>query len=532
MNFKVYRLLIILLVVFSLANCAKRGRPTGGPKDETEPILVSASPKQESTFFNSKKIKISFDEYIKLKDINKTLIISPPFKKSPEITPVGTASKVITIKLFDTLKENTTYTINFGNSVEDNNEGNKLGDFKYVFSTGSYIDSLATSGDVTDAFSRKTDSELLVMLYEMDSTFTDSIIYKEKPMYVTSTLDSTNFNLTNLKGGKYLLLALKQPNNNYIYNPKSDKIAFLKEPLILPNDTVFELSLFKEILPFKFIKAIETSKGHIVFAYQGDPTNFNIQLLDSVPTNFNSEIVFEKDQDTLNYWFKTIEKDSLQFKIANKNYIDTVTVKLKTSKRDSLQLKSNIGSIINFRDTFSIASNIPISKIDASKISVVNVDTIAVPFKAYSDSYKKNIYIHFEKEYNNQYEIKLFPKAVTDAFENVNDTLSYKTKTKEIEDYGILNLSITNVTGPMIIQLITEKDELIATEFIKTDQVISFKNLPPKTYIARAIFDTNDNGKWDTGNFLQKIYPEKVTYYKKSIELRANWDQNEIFKLN
>ena len=533
MKYHFFKFLVFIFLVLSFTNCAKRGRPTGGEKDETAPILMSATPAHESIEFNATKIKINFDEYIKFKDLNKKLIISPPLKNKPEITPVGTASKVITIKLLDTLKENTTYTINFGNSILDNNEGNMIESFKYVFSTGKHLDSLKISGDITDAFSRKTDSEILVMLYKVDSTFNDSIVYKEKPTYVTSTLDSTNFELTNLKEGKYLLMALKQPNNNYIYSPRQDKIGFYNELITLPTDTTFQISLLKEINDFKLIRAIETTQGHIVFGYEGDKTNLSIKLLDTLATSvsFKPEIVFEKDKDTLSYWFQEIEKDSLIFEVSNLNFKDTVTVRLKSTKKDSLFIKSTINATLNPRDTFAINSSIPISKIDTTKISIVDKDTIAVPFASILNSYKTNLYLNFDKNFDQQYSVNILPKAIYDVFGNTNDTLAYTVKTKTIEDYGVINLQVNNVTSPVIIQVITEKDDLIASKKINSNQLLSFKYLLPKNYIIRAIFDDNENGKWDTGNYLLKIQPEKVLYFEKLIELRANWDDNETFQL-
>ena len=531
MNYRFFKFFIIALLVLSFSNCAKTGRPIGGEKDETPPILMSATPPQESVEFDATKIRIYFDEYVKFKDLNKQLIISPPLKNTPEITPTGSASKFITIKLFDTLKENTTYTINFGNSILDNNEGNVIKSFKYVFSTGEYLDSLKITGDITDAFSRKTDSEILVMLYKMDSTFNDSIIYKEKPTYVTSTLDSTNFELTNLKEGKYLLMALKQPSNNYIYTPKQDKIGFFSQPITLPIDTTFEISLFSEIQKFKLVKAIETTKGHIVFGYQGAKDNLAIRLLDTLPTDFKSETIFEQGKDTLSYWFRDIKKDSLLFEVTNSNYIDTVTVKLRTSKRDTLFLKSTIGKTLDPRDTFAISSTIPIAKFDTTKITIINKDSIKVPYTSILNPYKNKLYLNFKKEFKENYSIKIMPNAIFDVFENTNDTLSYKVNTKKLEDYGIITLNITDVKSSVIIQITTEEDVLVATKRIKEDQVVIFKNLPPKKYIVRAIFDDNDNGKWDPGDFLLKLQPERTVYYKDFIKLRANWDRPIDFSI-
>ena len=185
-----------------MSSCAKRGNITGGLKDTLSPILKSSFPKNLSTNFNGKEIKLVFDEYVKLKNINKQLIISPPMKNQPEILPTN-ASKVITIKLKDTLQPNTTYSLNFGQSIEDNNEGNPYSQFKYVFSTGAYIDSLKINVKVKDALEKKTDNFVSVMLYEINEKFNDSTIFRLSfhctfsfSNFVTSScLYSTNFAL-------------------------------------------------------------------------------------------------------------------------------------------------------------------------------------------------------------------------------------------------------------------------------------------------------------------------------------------------
>ncbi len=247
MKYRIYKILLLLVLSLFITNCAKRGRPTGGLLDSIAPILVSANPDNNTINFKAKKIKISFDEYIKLKDVSKQLVISPPQKYDPIITPLGTASKFISIKILDTLDANTTYVFNFGNSVVDNNEENELGNFKYVFSTGSYIDSLNIIGEVTNPMMKNPLKNVNVMLYEYNESYTDSIIYKEKPRYIANTLDSTLFELTNLRAGKYLLIALKDANNNKIYNPTVDIIGFINDTLIIPTDKQYNFTLFNEI---------------------------------------------------------------------------------------------------------------------------------------------------------------------------------------------------------------------------------------------------------------------------------------------
>lgn len=163
------------------------------------------------------------------------------------ITPLGGASRSIRISIEDTLEPNTTYVFNFGNSVVDNNESNPFRFFKYVMSTGTYIDSLTVKGEIRDALQQKPDEFVTVMLYEADSTYKDSIIYKTVPRYVTNTLDSsTTFELTNVRAGKYRLAALKDDASNYTFQPDKDKVAFYDQVIEVPKDTSYILTLFME----------------------------------------------------------------------------------------------------------------------------------------------------------------------------------------------------------------------------------------------------------------------------------------------
>lgn len=521
-----------VIVILILNSCARRGRPTGGEKDKDAPIMITAEPSHKSTHFKGKKIRINFDEYIKLKDINKELVISPPMENQPIIIPVGTASKFIDIKILDTLKENTTYTFNFGNSVEDNNEGNTLEQFKYVFSTGDYIDSLSVSGKVFDAFNKKPDENISILLYEVTKKFNDSIIYKERPSYVGNTLDSIGFELTNLKEGKYLMIALNDANNNYKFDPKIDKIGFISDYITLPTDSSYNITLFKEELPFKLMRASEIKKGHIYFGYQGNATGIEIEPLNINLKDFKSALVYEKDKDSVSYWFTPIKKDSILFKVSHKSVVDTVTVKLRAKEIDSLLVSSEIRGVLNLRDTFSLSTNIPINKIDKSKITLLDKDSTKVNFTTFLDKSKKKLKLNFEKKYNNRYQFSLLPSAIEDLFRNVNDTLNFTVTTKHPDDYGAINITLHDVKKfPIIVELVDADFNLIKKMYSTENKVFKFKNLIPKNYMIRVIYDTNKNGKWDTGNFLKRIKPEKVIYFKKSIEIRALWVKNEDFYL-
>lgn len=523
-----FRFIILSISILTLANCARTGRPEGGPRDEEAPLFVTSKPPYETINFDKKEIELNFNEFIKLKDLNKQLIVSPPLKTPLVVSPQGSASKFLTLKILDTLLQNTTYIINFGNAIEDNNEGNKLESFKYVFSTGKYIDSLTTAGEVKDAYLSEKQKNINVLLYKIDSTFNDSIVFKKKPNYVTNTLDTASFNFSNLKRGKYLMIALKEASSDYIFNPKLDKIGFYTDTISLPKDSIIKkpLVLFKETQPYRFIRGKEISKGKIEFGFEGKTTDLKVKIISDTPKDFKSISKLEMDKDTLNYWFTPIETDSLNFIVSNEKFLDTVTIRLRKKKMDSLILSSSIGRTLHFRDTFFIKANNPIVKIDTSKITLINKDTLAIKYSSFISSKENKIGFIFDKKPVNNYSLKVLPSAIKDIFEQQNDTLNYNFSTKEIEDYGRITVNIVNQTSEnLIIELLEGKDKnnLVERRFIKTSKELVFNLLEPKSYYIRAIVDKNKNNKWDTGNYLQKLQPERIIYFAEELKLRANY---------
>lgn len=529
-----YNYFFVCISILLLTNCARTGSPSGGPKDEDAPLFVTSTPPYGSTNFNKKEIKLSFNEFITLKDVSKQLIVSPPLKIPLSITPQGSATKSLKLKILDTLKENTTYILNFGNAVQDNNEGNKIEDFKYIFSTGNYIDSLTLKGTVKDAYYGTSTKNANILLYKIDSTFNDSIIFKKKPNYVTTTKDSINFKFTNLKKGKYLMISLVEKSNDYLFNPRTDKIGIYKDTIILPQDSIIKkpLAFFKELPEYKFIRAKEVSKGKIVFGYQGSLDNFNVKLLSKTPKDYLAISKFEPNKDTLNYWFKNIETDSLNFIVSNDIFLDTVTVKLRKKKIDSLTLSASTRDILHLKDTFFVNTNNPILNIDKSKLSLKINDSIPLNFETAISKTKNSIAFIFQQKPMQNYKLSMFPEALEDIFECKNDTINYNFKTLEIEDYGKITLDIVNKTSENLIIELLEKDKIIERKFIIDSKNLIFDFLKPSKYSIRAVIDSNKNKKWDTGNYLEKRLPEQIIYFKKDLELRANYYLNEKFTVN
>ena len=530
------QLVIVSLLLLVVVNCAKRGTPTGGPKDVTPPVLVSADPPNYSTNFEGDEVRIYFDEYIKLKDLNKNLIVSPPMDPKASITPMGSASRFIDIKLVDTLLENTTYVFNFGESVTDNNEGNPFSFFKYVFSTGDYIDSLKVVGVIRDALLQEADNYVTVMLYEADSTYSDSIIYKEVPRYITNTLDSSNvFEITNVKAGRYKLAALKDADNNYTFQPAKDKIAFYDTFIEVPSDSVYVLNLFTEVLDAEVSRPKQASAQRITFPYKGNPDSVKIDLLSARPEGFKSLVTYKRGQDSLQYWFAPkIESDSLVFKTLANKKVDTTFLRLRNLKRDTLQVNAVSTSLV-LEEDFMLNSTIPIVAADSSKIKIQRSDsTYITDFKTQLFPEKLQLSLKFDTEEKQSYEIVMLPDALTDFYGNKSDTLSFRATTKEYSDYGEFDITLQGAAEVQhIVQLVTEKGDVKREQIGAVGQKeFKFDRIEPGTYFARIIVDLNANGKYDTGSYLKQRQPEEVLYYPSKLDIRSGWYPKETFILN
>lgn len=532
---KLKYIVVLLFIASFFTNCAKRGTITGGPKDSIAPKIIGSFPKNFSTNFKGNEIKINFDELIKVKDISKQLIISPPMKKQPIIAPQGSASKFISIKIADTLQENTTYSFNFGQSISDNNENNPYSQFKYVFSTGSYIDSLSVGGTIKDAFAQKPDNFVSVLLYDA-KTFSDSTIYKEMPLYITNTLDSLKlFSLENLKEGQYQIIALKDVAGNNKFDPKSDKIGFFNEPITVPTKTVYELELFAEKLSFKSEKPTQESNNKLYLGFSGDAKNTKITAKNNgkeIPIRFTK--FPEKNKDSLQIFFPTTVKDSIEINVENANYSKQFTTKIKTYKEaDSLSIDNKTGNVLSFRNAFILTTKTPLNSIDESKINIRRKDSTLVKYTSKYNEFEQEIAFEFNKEEDQKYSMEILPGAITDFYETTNDSLRFDFGTRLLSDYGNLKVNLVGAKRfPLILEVLDESGMVLHTQSSKGETMLVFETIEPKKYTLRVIYDDNANGIWDTGNFLAKRQAEEIIYFQKSVDVRANWDVEQEFGLD
>jgi len=531
-----YSLYIMVLIL--VASCARRSSPTGGEKDSIPPILIASNPKINSVNFDADEIRLTFDEWVKLENLDQQLIISPPLeKKQYEIKPLSGITKKLFVNFLDSLQENTTYTFNFGNSIIDNNEGNKMNFFSYTFSTGPTLDSLYLKGNIEDAFSLETEEYLSLQLYKIDSTYNDSIIFNEQPTYIANTLDSTAYRFNNLREGRYILIALKDIGDNYIFNPLYDKIGYYDSIVSLPRDSIINLRLFKEETHIIWDKPHFINSEKIGFGYYGKLDLGKIALISKIPDSVDYLFTKEQDKDTLFFWLSKNSMDSLEFNLKEIDTIKALTVKFDRSKDsliDSLSISSITKSVIGLKENFKLSSNLPLKEISDSLIFIRDIDSILIPFKSSISNNLDEISLDFDIKPQDEYSIYLLPNAIVDLRGGTNDTLGFTTLTQSLDDYGNVSLNVIRDTeSDYILQMVNSNSEIVREyNSISIDGIFNFELITPGKYIFRMIKDDNGNKKWDTGNYLKKIQPEDVYYSDFELDVRANWDFNETFNLN
>ena len=547
-------LLILICIVFILCGCAKIGAPTGGPKDEKPPKLIRAVPDNYSTNFDSKKIVLYFNEYVQLKSASQALIVSPPLKKKPTVVLKG---KSVEVTIEDTLHTNTTYALNFGSSIADNNEGNPIDNFRYVLSTGSYIDSISLAGNIISGFDLKPDKEpFLIMLH---SEINDSAVYKTLPSFIGRSVADGSFAIENIREGSYKIFAVKDANSNFKYDPYSEPVAFLDTLLVLNNpvrsdtDTVVkkrkpflipQMYFFSENENKQFIKNSERKDRRRLDVIFNLPLNEHFGYTGIADASKKFLLERNRTNDSISLWVldsALYASDSIRINFlyfmpdSNKNKIDTVKfdyfnsekTKKKKPKTEFNTVKfTPAGSTIDLFQDLRMLCDLPVVSFDTSKMIFSEiVDTIVTRknFTILRDSLNSRLFsIRYSWLPETRYKLEVYPGAFTDYYNTGNDTSILNVTAQKTEYYGNLILKINHVKSPLIIQM-SEK-ALIKECFIDCDTTLRFPLMRPASYSFKAIYDSNSNRKWDTGNMKKKLQPEKVSFYKEAVNVRSNWD--------
>ncbi len=595
---------LVFTACIIIYGCAKVGSPSGGLKDEDPPKILKSVPENYSTKFSSKKIELTFDEFIQLKNINTELITSPPLEELPLTKLKG---KSLLIDLNNELKDNTTYTLNFGNAIVDNNEGNPLPNFEFVFSTGDHVDSLSVTGTLVNSFNLQPyEDPVYIMLYD---NLCDSAPYLEIPAFIGKTGKDGTFAINNIKSDTFKIFALKDNNSNLIFDQNSENIAFIDTSFILDPELIETENFFlaDSLIATDSIAAGSLLQGFIIDSISGDTMIIEKKLKYALHVNlllFEEENEFQyltgkdrKTREKILFAFKHPLYDSLSIKPLNFSYydgwfieersrmndtvtcwikdtlisnMDTISLQLTYTIIDSLRnfipqtdtinmryreakakskggrkksdaeediekekfidLNLNIkkGSTIDLNKPVKIRSENPVSVYNDSLITLYKTeDTLEISqdFELLRDTGTLRSFKIINKwEENTGYKLLIGQGAFTDIYGLSNDSLLLEFTTQKTEYYGNIVLRIENVTTPLIIQLLDEKEKVLREKYTSQSSSTTFRFLRPKVYKMKAIYDKNNNRKWDTGNYIKKIQPEKVHYYKGEINVRSNWD--------
>lgn len=590
-NSKSLYYIFIIIAAAVMYSCANIGNPSGGPIDKTPPIFMRSNPTPNAVNVKDRKIEIFFDEIVTLKDPSTKIIVSPAQTEMPRMSALG---RKVTVELVDSLLPNTTYTIDFSNSIQDNNEGNAIDNFAFAFSTGSVIDSMRVSGYVLDS---RTLEPMQSVVVGLQSNLADSAFHKEKLQRVALTNDRGQFTIRNVSPGSYHIFALKDLDRDYKFGNPTEDIAFL-DSIIVPSigsreaaDTVYNdlneidtimratrpayfpndilLSMFNEDRKSQYLAnnmRVDSTRISLTFAAASDTLpSLNIVGRNDVPDQWYT---LERSQtnDTLTYWIRPPHLVSADTLMVATTYLRTDTAsnlswgtdtlkftfqrqkakkKKKNEETDSLEQ-------IRFMELHPLANGTqevyaplllqtgtPIERYSREAFHLqrkLQNDTIFYPAEiksiALRDSTlnRRDLVLKVDWEPGAAYTLTVDSLAMTDIYGLQTKPLKVDFNVRKMEEYGNIVFNITAVRDSAIVELLDGTEKIVLRAPVKNHRA-ELLNLLPGKYYARLFIDRNGNGKYDTGNYDMHLQPEETVYYPGAINLKKNWDVEQTWDI-
>ena len=590
-NSKSLYYIFIIIAAAVMYSCANIGNPSGGPIDKTPPIFMRSNPTPNAVNVKDRKIEIFFDEIVTLKDPSTKIIVSPAQTEMPRMSALG---RKVTVELVDSLLPNTTYTIDFSNSIQDNNEGNAIDNFAFAFSTGSVIDSMRVSGYVIDS---RTLEPMQSVVVGLQSNLADSAFHKEKLQRVALTNDRGQFTIRNVSPGSYHIFALKDLDRDYKFGNPTEDIAFL-DSIIVPSigsreaaDTVYNdlneidtimratrpayfpndilLSMFNEDRKSQYLAnnlRVDSTRISLTFAAASDTLpSLSIVGRNDVPDQWYT---LERSQtnDTLTYWIRPPHLVSADTLMVATTYLRTDTAsnlswgtdtlkftfqrqkakkKKKNEETDSLEQ-------IRFMELHPLANGTqevyaplllqtgtPIERYSREAFHLqrkLQNDTIFYPAEiksiALRDSTlnRRDLVLKVDWEPGAAYTLAVDSLAMTDIYGLQTKPLKVDFNVRKMEEYGNIVFNITAVRDSAIVELLDGTEKIVLRAPVKNHRA-ELLNLLPGKYYARLFIDRNGNGKYDTGNYDMHLQPEETVYYPGAINLKKNWDVEQTWDI-
>jgi len=507
-----------------LGACARMGQPEGGKKDTVPPKVVAATPPSGTVNFHGDKIIIRFDELIQLDNPLQKVVFSPPLSKKTVIKPTGYPDRKIEIRFKEPLRPNTTYTVFFGDAIKDFHEGNVLQNYSYVFSTGPQLDSLRLSGKVVSLPEGKLPDNVIVGLYPVKN-FSDSLIYRRPPYYLTKAGMQGRFELRNLAAGDYYLIAFADENKNLTYQPGDERIAFLPKPVHLPSDSAHTLYLFAEPKRFNLKDIQARSARHWVASFEGDTRGIH----PAVPGKTLKDYISGDNQWHL--WIKPVSKgEKTEFLFLRQgDTLARLRRQIAEQPVDTFVVKWDKNELYPI-DSLRLLTNMPLTRLTSS-------DGIRITPRHPKDRWRidrQGLWIFYPAPATEREKIvlEIMPGTLENFAGLTNpDTLRQTVRLRPVTETGNYTLIWKDrPAGTIVAELTGPKGEKTVRRQVKErDSVFVFRYLPPGKYRLRFIIDLNGNGRWDEGSWRERRLPEPVVFYNKPIEIRARWDLEETF---
>ncbi len=563
--FLIFTLFSILSIYF-LTDCANITPPTGGPKDTIPPVLVSAVPENKSVNFSGNSIKLTFDEYLQIVDLRKQLIITPIINQEYETKLRRNTIEIIFPQPFE---DSTTYNFNFRKAIQDITEGNVTNDNVFAFSTGSFIDSLTVSGQITSLMDREPLKDITVCLYRASDTLD---IFNSQPMYLALTNEEGLYIIENIKNDNYRIYAYNDKNSNLICDNPKEPFGFKENILQLDQeiDSV-NIELFNVDLSPLAIQRIGPAGQYYEIRMNKELLEYTIDPVDTLYTLYYN---MPETQRAIRFYNTFENLDSLQFYFTATDSIlnklsDTLYLKFEESKRPEADFSCSVKPPDNEPITDHFTGKMKFNK----PVKEINTDSIffkydSVTFQHLDDS----IFLFNERRDEITFAVKLFYTEYLNKLEESDtatdkqniersdapaqrsqrparsvskklnfylgngsiisiedDSLSsntYSYSRLNPENFGSINGKINSDYSSYFIQLLNSKQEIV--DQVVNSETYSFIHIEPGDYIIRVLIDENNNGMWDPGNILENIPPEPVFFLPEKISVRANWELTDV----
>ncbi len=573
----------LCMLIGGAVACANIAGPNGGPYDEKPPRFVSSTPPPLQTNYTGRRVEIVFDELIQVEKPSQNVVIAPPQKELPSIQIIG---RKIRVELKDTLRPNTTYTIDFGNSIADNNEKNPIGHFSFAFSTGDVIDSLEVAGVLLNAENLEPMPNIVVGLHAnpADTAFT------RLPFDRTSkTDDRGRFTIRNIATGTYRIYALADANRDYRFDQPGEAIAFLDSTVtptfrfatrqdttwkdsvtvdtirtvdythFLPDNVV--LRLFKETAQRQYMLRPGRDRADLFTLHFNAPLDTlpTVTLLDDAPRRSAPWFLTQTmaGRTAVRYWITDSavwQRDTVHLRVDYLKSDSTNTLQPQTDtihlawrkprarrkskdggnkpERRPLVFQSNASGVVEVTDTVSFLFEEPMANLRREDFRLEQQEDTtwtAVDFTLEQDSLDLLKYnLRHAWTYGTNYRVAVDSARLRSLYGRTNDAYESTFSIRKREEYGHLYINIEGIDTTAFVELLNASDEPLRRVRVKHGGVL-FANLKPDTYYARLTVDTNANDRWDTGDYATHRQPEVVYYSPKAYAIRANWEIEETW---